>query len=206
MKIGVLAVVMVPAALALAAPLAAQEASTGVGCVAQTYNVETTREIEGLLAAVDLDNHYNEPVAERLSTLALPAALECAESNGWSEEHLVAAMLFETGQQTEAMLRRSGAITSEDLGKLDAALAAGDHNQLWMAMERSIVTRLDDEANLDDDRVGTTMRDNAALLELVAKAGVSPDEALREKIGILLSGMALQRMGAREFAAWDGGE
>jgi len=207
MKISVLATVLAPGALALAAPLVAQQrASDGVDCIAQAHDSATSEEIDGLLSGVDLDSEdEGEAAFERFVTLILPAASLCVESNRWTEEHLTAATMFETGRLSEAMVRRSGGLSARDLEAFDTALATDEHTALWMAMDGAVAHGLRDEAELSDDTIGTMMRDDPRMLEFIAKAGLPADPALMERIIMLLGALALQRMGAREFAALNGG-
>jgi len=185
--------------LILATPAVAEP--VGLDCMAASYTSGEQATIEQLSPKFGLDAKGNgNQAAETLAKMGGNAAQACADKSGWTSEELLYASLFEIGRLSEHAFRISGIMPADQLEKLDGALAKGDRDELWAAIERSVMggmTKTQGEASAQD-----TFAMGAFLLG----AGVNTDHKSAENTGILLGFMALQRIGRREFSALQKGK
>ena len=188
------------AGLLLTMPGVAQ-AAEGLECMAQSYSAEEQAQI----AALSKDFSFAEDgsdggTRDKLSQYGIAAAFDCFEKNGWSEDELHYAMIYELGRLSEVAYRGSGRLTAEQIRLLDEALAERERTALWTLLERAV------QAGLENREAETTPREEMMMGAFVIAAGLGSDEQTGEKVGELMGAMALQRIGRREFTALHEGE
>ena len=168
----------------------------GLDCMAASYDGSEQDTIEGLAPKYGFgaDGKGNDAVNE-LAKIAGGATKKCADKLGWTEEELAYAAMFEVGRVGENALRHSPMLTSEQLDKIDAALAKGNRDTLWAAIERSVW------AGTANKPSGSTGQDEFVMGAFVMGVGVGSDDLVAKKTGLLLGMMGLQRIGRREFSA-----
>ena len=187
------------AALLAAAPNAAQ-AAEGLECMAQSYGPDEVAKIAKLSDNFHFSEQGEKGTGDALMEIGVTATYECFDANGWSEDALYFATLYELGRLAEGALRQSGRLTAEQLQSLDQALAKRDRPELWAALERAVIS------GLEDKETDVTARDELVLGGFVIAAGLGSDDATGEKVGELLGAMAMMRYGRREFAALTEGQ
>jgi len=179
-------------ALLLAWPGAAGAA--GLECMAQSYGAEELAEIAALSTRFSFDDSDPQSTGDELSQIGIEAAQGCSGANGWSENELYYAMLFELGRLSEAAYRLAGHLTAGQLRAIDDTLAGGERVELWTLMERAVI------AGLEGREPQSTPEEDFVLGSFLMTAGFGDDEAVGTKVGELLGTMALWRIGRREFA------
>lgn len=182
------------AALLVAAPGAAH-AAEGLDCMAQSYGPEELAKIEKLSHNFHFDDQGDKGTGDALMEIGITATYECFDANGWSEDGLYFATLYELGRLAETALRHSGRLTAEQMQLLDQALAKRERPELWAALEKAVV------AGLEDREAEVTAKEELVLGAFVVSAGLGSDDATGEKVGELLGAMAMMRYGQREFGA-----
>jgi hypothetical protein len=182
------------AAVLVAAPTAAH-AAEGLNCMAQSYGPEVLTKIAKLSDNFHLSDQGEKGNGDALMEIGVAATYECFDANSWSEDALYFATLYELGRLAEGALRQSGRLTGEQLQLLDQALAKRDRPELWAALERAVVS------GLEEKETEVTAKDELVLGGFVIAAGLGSDDATSEKIGELLGAMAMMRYGQREFVA-----
>lgn len=182
-------------ALAALAAVPAQAQDEALGCMDLAYDKAELGEIGQLAPQVRFDGGVNNAAAERVGEIALRAVFACSGQYGWNEPQTTQAMYYEMGRLYELAYRSTGLLSDEQLERIDTALAAGNRDAVWAAIERGVVAGMTGEASSGG------RQDDFILGGFVIGAGLGSDEATGERIGVLLGFMALQRMGARDFAA-----
>lgn len=180
--------------------LSAQADVAGLECMADRYDSSTLGEIESLSVRFVIDEEGESMTGDQLGSIAADTTLACFEQHGWSDGAVFSAVLYEVGRLTEAAYRRSGALTLEQLDKIDAALASDERPELWTLLERGVL------AGMDGEEPDFTAEEQFTLGMFVHAAEVPTDDDTAEKVGVLLGFMALQRYGAREFNSAQGGQ
>jgi hypothetical protein len=185
--------VLLAAVAAALAPASAAEAAEAaeIGCVAQRYSPDQQSELDALLPAVDA---LGGGSMEALGALIGGAATQCASTHGWDALQFELALLNELGRLLELAMRRHGPLSSEEIARLDAALAQGDRTALWAALEEQMAAGFSgSDAETND---GGAMLFGSFMLE----TGIGLDNAKAEQVGAFLAAMAMQRVSARRFA------
>lgn len=185
--------------LAAAALMMAQPALAAgpddLACMATSYSPEQQAKIDALLPQFKVENGGNDPVANQMGEVIVIAASTCMAQLGWRDDQLMPAVLFEAGRLMELAYVQYGPMTSEEIARLEAALAKGDRTALWAALEGEVRTGLTGEP-------GGPGNNNAILYgQFMLEAGFGFDMVKAEQIGILLGAKAMQRFSQREFGA-----
>jgi len=181
------------ALLALAVPGLAR-AADGLDCMAGTYSADELAEIDALAPKFSFGDEAGNS-GDAISQFGIAATYECFEANGWSENQLYHATLFELGRLSEAAYRKTGRLTEDQLRVLDKALAARERPELWAVMERAV------QAGIENREQDTSTQDDIVLGGFILSLGIGSSDEIGEKVGELLGTMALQRMSRREFEA-----
>jgi len=163
-------------------------------CMANSYTVEQTGQIDALLPQIDMLADGDSPAMEGLGMLAGTAVISCAATHQWDEADFEPAIFFEVGRLMEQAIRRHGPLTRDEVTKVDAALAKGDRSSLWTALEEQVALGVAGETDEVSSR--NAMLFGAFMLEL----GIGMDEAKAEQVGALLGTLAMQRASRRIFA------
>lgn len=163
-------------------------------CMANSYTVEQTGQIDALLPQIDMLADGDSPAMEGLGMLAGTAVISCAATHQWDETDFEPAIFFEVGRLMEQAIRRHGPLTRDEVTKVDAALAKGDRSSLWTALEEQVALGVAGETDEVSSR--NAMLFGAFMLEL----GIGMDEAKAEQVGALLGTLAMQRASRRIFA------
>lgn len=163
-------------------------------CMANSYTVEQTGQIDALLPQIDMLADGDSPAMEGLGMLAGTAVISCAAAHQWDETDFEPAIFFEVGRLMEQAIRRHGPLTRDEVTKVDAALAKGDRSSLWTALEEQVALGVAGETDEVSSR--NAMLFGAFMLEL----GIGMDEAKAEQVGALLGTLAMQRASRRIFA------
>lgn len=189
------------AALVLAMlPAPAMAQSGQLTCMAAGYDAAELAQFERLGPRARFGEGEDSAATDQVAEIALQAVIECAGQAGWSETQTMYAAYYELGRLNEAGFRKSGQLTSSELARLDAALVSGNRDILWRAIESGVL------AGVDGIEREVTSEEEFALGSFAIGAGLGDDEATGVNVGLLLGFMALQRVGAREFAALSGGK
>jgi len=168
--------------------------SNDIACMAQGYDAPTLNKIVQLGPQVDIAAGPENTANDELSQIAVLAVKACMIEHGWNEMQAFNAILYEIGRLQEAAFRQYGPLTPEQISGIDAALATGDRSALWAILEAQA------QKGIDGRPVDVTEREAMLLGIFIVGAGLPPTEEAGEVAGLLLGMMALQRMGAREFA------
>ena len=184
---------------ALALPFAAMPAMAqgkGLECMANAYTAEEQATMAELGPQVDYGDGANvNPAANAILEMSVLAVERCMSQRGWTEDQVAFATLYEMGRVNEIAYRASGALSEEEMRLLDEALATGNRDRLWEAIDRSL------GMGFAGDDADPAMADSIVMGTFILGAGLPDDEETAVKIGLLLGWIGLKRMGAREFAA-----
>lgn len=182
-----------------AALLMASAAQAGngdeLGCMQQNYTAAQNGQLDRLLPQVDLLGNADSPAMDPLGELVGEAVAGCATKLEWTDLEFETAILFEIGRLLETGMRRHGPLTQEEIAKVDAALARGDRNSLWSAIEKQVAVGMSGEEAAISDADSVVM--GAFMLEI----GVGFDMTKAEQVGAFLATRAMQRASRREFTA-----
>lgn len=182
------------AAAVVSAPAMAQDA--GITCMAGQYTQAQNDQILALAPNMANGTQINQPVFDQISTIAVGAIETCATQSGWSDQQTMFAIFYELGRVNERAFRASGALTQDELNRLDAGLAEGGNERLWQVIENSVRMGMGENIELTDaDAMVMGMFITDVGLD-VGSAGTDTPELA----GMLLGFMGLQRYGEREFA------
>ncbi|HTN15219.1 MAG TPA: hypothetical protein VL094_10480 [Sphingomonadaceae bacterium] len=181
-------------ALILAFPGAAH-AAEGLACMGNSYDQERRSKIAAMSENFSMSDEEGTTSSEDLAEVAIEAADKCMAQEGWSEEALYYAGIYEISRLSELAYRNSGRLTADELSKLDEALNRSERPALWNALERAV------EAGLKGEEAGMTSKEEFVMGSFVISAGLGADEVAAEKVGELLGLMALVRYSKREFEA-----
>ncbi|MCB2065527.1 MAG: hypothetical protein KDE15_02675 [Erythrobacter sp.] len=177
-----------------ATPALAQD--KGLRCMAASYTPAQRQQMAELgPRARFADASGPNAAADALSDVAMDAVVHCITESGWGEDAAMFATFYELGRVNEAAFRQSGELSSEDLRRLDTALARGDRTALWDAIERGVW------AGVADSDVGASDADAMVLGTFMLESGLGLNEQTANRVGVLLGFMGLQRVGQREFRA-----
>ncbi len=177
----------------LGAPAMASDG--GITCMEEGYDTATLGQIEQLMGQVDIEAGDENIANAKLGQLVIEAVQFCIAEHGWNELQTFNAIIYEIGRLQELAMRQNGPLTPQEISNLDKALANGDRTQLWTIVEAQAQKGMVGEA------VDVSDREAMILGMFIVAAGIPPTEEAGEDVGLLLGMMALQRIGAREFAA-----
>ena len=184
---------MVGAALLLASGAQAADPAQ-LDCMANSYTVEQTGQIDAFLSQIDMLADGDSPAMEGLGMLAGTAVISCAATHQWDEAGFEPAIFFEVGRLMEQAIRRHGPLTRDEVTKVDAALSKGDRSSLWTALEEQVALGV--AGATDEVSSRNAMLFGAFMLEL----GIGMDDAKAEQVGTFLGTLAMQRASRRIFA------
>lgn len=164
-----------------------------LGCMEQNYTAEQVSQINGLLPQIDMMAAGDNPAMNAMGMLVGAAASSCAATFGWDEAEFQPAIFFELGRLMEQSIRRHGPLPQEDIVKIDAALAKGDREALWAALEQQVAQGV--AGDPDTVSPGNAMLFGTFMLEL----GLGLEQEKAEQVGAFLATRAMQRSSRRAF-------
>ena len=184
--------------LAGAALMVASDAQAGdqseLGCMEQSYTAEQMSQINGLLPQIDMMAAGDNPAMNAMGMLVGSAASSCAATLGWDEAEFQPAIFFELGRLLEQSVRRHGPLLQDDIVKIDAALAKGDREALWSALEQQVAQGM--AGDPESVSPGNAMLFGSFMLEV----GLGLEQEKAEQVGAFLATQAMQRSSRRAFS------
>lgn len=179
----------------LSVPAAAQDA--GLDCFDNNYSQEQRDQLAGLSPEPGSGVAGVQALVGQVVQVIQPTFGVCVESEGWTPEQTQFASTYEIGRLSSAVIRDSGILTEEELARFDAAIADPANADAVAATMNLVRASMGGDTNPDAD-------DAAAMESFVMNNGFAIGAAgtdTAEIVGLLLSFVAVQRIGEEEFGA-----
>lgn len=187
------------AAAFVSAPAMAQDA--GLACFENQYSEDQQSQIASLAPEAGAGVAGVQALVGQVAQIVQPTFAVCAASEGWSQEQTQHAATYEIGRLSTGVIRGSEMLTEDELARFDAALSNPANAPVMTAMENIVRSSMGGGTQPtfeDQELLGNFITNNSFDIGF---AGTDTAEL----ISLLLSFMAVQNIGASEFAGAQGG-
>jgi len=170
-------------------------AATNLECIDEGYTAEEEKVFKDFydgftVASLDEEDSQQahvEPVANR--------AADCTIAQGWSPDAMLHAVFYRMSTMLSHALELKTPLTSEQLGKLNEAIANADQAKLREILGPQIEASMNDEASPPMSK-----NDELYLGLLVLGAGLPAEQGISEYAGALLGARMMAEIAAERFA------